>query len=49
MNKLAFYHFEKQFSKFWKGTKKLIKKISLPISINGITKPSEIANLSGAF
>lgn len=45
MNILATHHTSKNFSKFWKDTKKLSSKPGVPLSVNGVTEASEITNL----
>lgn len=45
MDILASQHSVKKFDKFWKGTKKLNSKNSLPASIDGASDPKLIANI----
>lgn len=45
MDILASQHNAKHFSKFWNGTKKLNGKMSLPVSIDGVSDPTCIANV----
>lgn len=45
MNVLATKHKHKDFKGFWKQTKQLNPKPSVPVSINGASEPRDIANL----
>lgn len=36
---------ENQFGKFWKPTKKLDMKRSLPVSVSGLSEPADIADM----
>ncbi|KAJ8710817.1 hypothetical protein PYW08_009332 [Mythimna loreyi] len=45
MNILATKHKNKDFKGFWQQTKKLNPKPSVPVSINGICEPKDIANV----
>jgi hypothetical protein len=47
MDVLSSQHKSKQFSKFWKSTKKLNGKVSMPASVDGISDPVSIANMFG--
>ncbi|XP_049696641.2 retrovirus-related Pol polyprotein from type-1 retrotransposable element R2 [Helicoverpa armigera] len=50
MNIIASHHDAKNFSSFWKSTNSLNHRSSLPASVEGVSDPSEIANLfSKAF
>ncbi|KAL0881850.1 hypothetical protein ABMA27_001625 [Loxostege sticticalis] len=45
MNILASKHRNKDFRGFWQQTKKLSPKPSVPVSVNGIGEPRDIANM----
>ncbi|XP_049866364.1 uncharacterized protein LOC126372623 [Pectinophora gossypiella] len=45
MDILAMHKEEKNFPKFWNATKKLQKKQSLPVAVDGLQQPKEIAEL----
>ncbi|KAJ2941053.1 hypothetical protein O0L34_g13183 [Tuta absoluta] len=45
MDILAIHRKEKNFPKFWNATKKLQNKQSLPVSVDGLQKPREIADI----
>lgn len=45
MDIIATHHFNKDFSSFWKETKKLNPKASHPVSVGGISEPYQIAEL----
>ncbi|CAK1594992.1 unnamed protein product [Parnassius mnemosyne] len=45
MDMLVQKHKKKDFKNFWKQTKKVTPKPSIPVSIEGVNEPGEIANL----
>lgn len=45
MDILAMYHSDKQFPNFWKQTKKLNPKPCFPANIEGLSEPSQIAEM----
>lgn len=47
MDIIAAHHKSKNFAQFWKSTKKLSPKVSLPVSVDGVSGSCDIANLFG--
>lgn len=45
MNMLATEHGRKRFQKFWKATQRLNPKPTVPVSVDGVSKPEEIADM----
>lgn len=45
LDRIASLHSDKNFSSFWKNTKKLNPRTALPVSVGGENRPSQIANI----
>jgi hypothetical protein len=45
MDIIAGHHKSKNFSEFWKATNKLTPKVNIPVSVDGVSTPRDVANL----